>query len=96
MNTIVKSAAVSGVEAFGVEVEVTVTSKGDGFRIAGIPINAERESVVRIKSALRSMGWTQRGAITVSLAPTVSGYDAALFDLPIAVGILRLTGAVKE
>ena len=91
------SAALVGVEAALVRVEVDVTSGLPAFTTVGLPDSAVRESRERVRSAIRNAGFpfpTDR--ITVNLAPADLRKEGASFDLPIALGILAATGAVKD
>lgn len=83
------SAALLGVEAFLVEVEVDVASGLPSFNIVGLPDTAIQESRERVRSALTNSEFRfpmQR--ITVNLAPADIKKEGPALDLPIAVGIL--------
>jgi magnesium chelatase family protein len=83
------SAAVIGIEASLVEVEVEVSGGLPGLHLVGLPTGAVREGAVRIRSALRSSGFELGSArTTVNLAPADMRKDGGAFDLPIALGIL--------
>ena len=73
MASKVYSAAVVGVDAFEVEVEVH-TGYGDHGKVAvvGLPDTAVRESKDRVLSAITNsaLRWP-RGKITVNLAPAI-------------------------
>jgi hypothetical protein len=92
----VLSAALVGVEAALVRVEVDVTSGLPAFTTVGLPDSAVRESRERVRSAIRNAGFAfPSDRITVNLAPADLRKEGASFDLPIALGILAATGAVK-
>jgi magnesium chelatase family protein len=83
------SAALLGVEAFLVEVEVDVASGLPSFNIVGLPDTAIQESRERVRSALTNSEFRfpiQR--ITVNLAPADVKKEGPALDLPIALGIL--------
>ncbi|HOR42247.1 MAG TPA: YifB family Mg chelatase-like AAA ATPase [Atribacterota bacterium] len=83
------SAALLGVEAFLVEVEVDVTRGLPSFNIVGLPDTAVQESRERVRAALKNSEYQfpmQR--ITVNLAPADIKKEGPAFDLPIAIGIL--------
>jgi magnesium chelatase family protein len=89
------SAAVFGIDAYLVEVEVDVSHSFEGsFNVVGLPDNAVKESRERIKSALRNCGfdfpWQQ--AVTVNLAPADIRKEGSAFDLPMALGVLGCQG----
>src|SRR5260370_17015278 len=92
MASKVYSAAVVGVDAFEVEVEVH-TGYGDHGKvtIVGLPDTAVRESKDRVLSAITNsaLRWP-RGKITVNLAPATVRKEGPSFDLPIAIGMLKL------
>jgi magnesium chelatase family protein len=88
------SAAVFGIDAYLVEVEVDVgsTRMGD-FNVVGLPDIAVKESRERIKSALKNCGheFPYQG-VTVNLAPADIRKEGSGFDLPMALGILGCQG----
>ena len=81
---------VLGVDAYVVHVECDVTSNFSAFSVVGLPDAAVRESVDRVRTALKNSGfiWPQR-RITVNLAPADTRKQGPLFDLPIALGVLQ-------
>jgi magnesium chelatase family protein len=85
-----RSAAVYGIEAYVVDVEVNIsTGTNGGFFISGLPDAAVRESRSRIIASIRNNGFTfPYQAITVNLAPADVKKEGSAFDLPLAVGIL--------
>jgi len=93
---LVLSAALVGVEAALVRVEVDVTAGLPAFTTVGLPDSAVRESRERVRTAIRNAGFAfPSDRITVNLAPAGIRKEGAAFDLPIALGILAATGAVK-
>ncbi|HZS46597.1 MAG TPA: YifB family Mg chelatase-like AAA ATPase [Blastocatellia bacterium] len=97
------SAALFGIEAYLVEVEVDVApSKGDGqnappFMIVGLPDLAVRESRERIRAAINNCGlYFPMHRLTVNLAPADIKKEGSSFDLPIAIGILGAGGDLKR
>ncbi len=90
------SAALVGVEAVLVRVEVDVASGLPAFTTVGLPDLAVRESRERVRTAIRNAGFgVLSDRITVNLAPADIRKEGASFDLPIALGILAATGAVN-
>ncbi|MBQ3347755.1 MAG: ATP-binding protein, partial [Synergistaceae bacterium] len=85
-----------GMEALPVEVEVEITGGLFAISIVGMPDVAIRESRERVKAALRSLGLNLKGKIAVNLAPADVPKEGALLDLPIALGMIKATGALKE
>lgn len=86
------SAAVNGIDAYSVEVEVD-SSFGDTVTvIVGLPDAAVKESRDRVSTALTNSGFRMPdGKITVNLAPADLRKEGPSFDLPIAIGILAAT-----
>src|SRR5277367_4738345 len=90
------SAAVFGIDAYLVEVEVDVGPGESGiFNVVGLPDNAVRESRERIKAAIRNCGYEYpyHQTVTVNLAPADIRKEGSAFDLPMALGLLGCDGA---
>jgi len=97
MLACLRTAAVFGVEASAVHVEVDVSTGFPSFTMVGLPDASVRESRDRVKSAIRNSGFDfppQR--ITVNLAPADVRKAGASFDLPIALGILAASGIIER
>src|SRR5512139_1681888 len=93
----VRSAAVFGIEACPVRVEVDVTFGLPSFTMVGLPDASVRESRDRVRSAIRNSGFEfPPHRITVNLAPADVRKGGSSFDLPIALGILAATGVVEH
>jgi len=91
------SAALVGVEAALVRVEVDVAPGLPAFTTVGLPDSAVRESRERVRTAIRNAGFPfPSDRITVNLAPADLRKEGASFDLPIALGVLAATGAIKS
>src|SRR5579863_4682120 len=91
------SAAVFGIDAYLVEVEVDITAGNANFMTVGLPDAAVRESRERIKSAIKNSGLDfPFNVITVNLAPADVKKEGSGFDLAIAVGILGTTGTLLK
>ena len=89
------SAAVFGIDAYLVEVEVDVSHSFEGtFTVVGLPDIAVKESRERIKSALRNCGFDfpSQQAVTINLAPADIRKEGSAFDLPMALGVLGCQG----
>ena len=92
-----RTAAVFGVEACPVNVEVDVSFGLPSFTMVGLPDASVRESRDRVKSAIRNSGFEfPPTRITVNLAPADVRKAGASFDLPIALGILAASGVVER
>jgi len=90
-----RTAAVFGVEACPVHVEVDVSFGFPKFTVVGLPDTAVRESGERVRVAIRNSGFEYPPhRITVNLSPADVRKGGASFDLPIALGILAASGIV--
>jgi magnesium chelatase family protein len=90
-----RSAAVYGIDAHLIDVEVDLWASGNArdFITVGMPDVAVRESRERIKSALINAGFGYPNkAVTINLAPANVRKEGAGFDLPMAIGILGAMG----
>ena len=89
-----QSAAVYGIDAYLVEVEVDVgSSKPGDFNVVGLPDVAVKESRERIKAALKNCGFDfPPQSVTVNLAPADIRKEGSAFDLPMALGIAGCQG----
>ncbi len=88
----VRSAAVVGLDASIVEVEVDVSPGIPTFAIVGLPDAGVREARERVRAAVRNSGYEMPvRRITVNLAPADTRKEGSAFDLPIALGILTAT-----
>src|SRR5256885_11266777 len=90
-----QSAAVYGIDAYLVEVEVDVGSaRMQDFNVVGLPDNAVKESRERIKSALRNCGFEfpHGQGVTINLAPADVRKEGSGFDLPMALGLVGCQG----
>jgi magnesium chelatase family protein len=91
------SACLAGVEAALVRVEVDVSQGLPTFATVGLPDPSVRESRERVRTAVRNSGFAfPPERVTVNLAPADVRKEGVSFDLPIALGILAATGAVKR
>lgn len=90
MLTKIFSATTIGVHAHLVEVEVDLSFGLINFFIVGLPDIAIKESKHRILTALKNSGFkVPEKKITVNLAPANLKKEGTLFDLPIALGVLK-------
>jgi magnesium chelatase family protein len=84
------SAAVIGLDAQIVEVEVDIASGLPATTVVGLPDTAVQESRERVRAAIRNSGCTfPAKRITVNLAPAHLKKAGPAYDLPIAIGILN-------
>lgn len=94
------SAAVYGIDAHLIEVEVDVAgvkSEFDKFTTVGLPDAAVRESRERIRAALKNSGYDIPSTVTtINLAPADIRKEGSGFDLPMALGILGAYGGLNN
>jgi len=92
-----RTAAVFGIDACPVQVEVDVSFGLPGFTMVGLPDASVRESRDRVRSAIRNSGYEfPPHRVTVNLAPADMRKAGAAFDLPIALGVLAASGLVTR
>ncbi len=92
----VLSAGLLGIEGYLVEVEVDISPGIPSFNIVGLPDSAVKESRDRVRSAIKNSGFEfPMMRITVNLAPADVKKEGALYDLPIAIGILAASGQIS-
>jgi magnesium chelatase family protein len=92
-----RSAAVYGIEAHPIEVEVDMypSASTRDFVTVGMLDTAVRESRERIKSALMNSGFGYPNkSVTINLAPAGLRKEGSGFDLPMAIGILGAMGVI--
>jgi magnesium chelatase family protein len=91
----VKSACLHGIEGQIIEVEVDISSGLPQINLVGLPDSAIRESVERVRAAVKNCGFKfPMDRITVNLAPADLRKEGSSFDLAIAAGILITSGQV--
>lgn len=96
MHTKIISAGIHGMETYPVEVEIDVSYGLSRFEIVGLPENSVKEGRTRIDSAMKNCGYSgNRNRIRVNLSPAAIRKQGALYDLPIAVGILASRGIIR-
>jgi magnesium chelatase family protein len=85
------SAAVYGVDAYEVEIEVNGAGGDPVIVIVGLPDTAVKESRDRVTTAISNSGYYwPRGRTTVNLAPADIKKEGPSFDLPIALGMIAV------
>jgi len=94
----VVSSAVLGIDAYAVEVEVDIASRGlPFFSTVGLPDAAVKESKERVRAALKNTGFDfPLKQVVVNLAPADIKKEGSAFDLPIAIGMLIAEGVLNQ
>jgi len=94
----VLSATILGLDAQLVEVEVDLTGGLHSFTIVGLPDKAIQESKERVSSAIKHSGAKSpkklNKRITINLAPANIKKEGVLYDLPIAIGLLKASDQI--
>ncbi|HUV12246.1 MAG TPA: YifB family Mg chelatase-like AAA ATPase, partial [Acidobacteriota bacterium] len=91
----VHSAAVLGIDAQMIDVEVDLTvADRRYYHVVGLPDTAIKESGRRVLAAIRNCGFRfpGKGSITVNLAPADFKKEGSCYDLPIAMALLGIIG----
>ena len=95
MLAAVRSAAVLGIDALDVTVEVDVAPGLPAWTIVGLASSAVKEARERVSAALANSGFeVPSRRVTVNLSPADVRKDGTSFDLPIALALLAATGAL--
>lgn len=94
----VYSGSVIGIDPFLVEVEVNIDYQGfPGFTVVGLASKEIDEAKERVRSAIKNSGYSfPNRRLTVNLAPAYIPKKGSLYDLPIAVGILKSAGIITN
>lgn len=93
MLAAIPSAALRGIDAYPVTVEVDAAPGLPQWTLVGLPAGSVKESRERVGSALINSGFQlPPRRYTINLAPADVRKEGTAFDLPIAIGILVATG----
>ena len=88
MFTKTNGAAVQGIDALMIKIEVSV-EQGFGFCIVGLPDTAVKESYQRILSAVKMCGIEfPRRKVVVNMSPADVKKEGSAYDLPLAIAVL--------
>lgn len=90
MLSITKSMALHGLEGFLIDVQVDISSGMPSWDIVGLPDVSVKEAKERVRTAIKNSSYELFSRkIVVNLAPANIKKEGSIFDLPIAVGILK-------
>ena len=93
----VHTMGVSGIQGSPVTVECYISNGLPGFDIVGLPDAAVKEARERVRAAAKTSGMRfPSSRITVNLAPASLKKAGTHYDLPILLGILSASGAVRR
>ncbi len=99
MSSKIFSAAILGIDAQIVEVEVDASYGLRHFEIVGLPDKSIEEAKERVNAAIKSSGfispYQKPWRILVNLAPADLKKEGSLYDLPIALGFLAASRQIK-
>lgn len=85
----IASAALFGIAAYRVDVEVDVSPGFPKFVTVGLPDAAVRESKERVKAVLKNCGYRHPSRkVIINLGPADRRKEGSAFDLPISLGLL--------
>ncbi|MHC4127873.1 MAG: YifB family Mg chelatase-like AAA ATPase [Planctomycetota bacterium] len=92
----VYSFVLQGIDAVRCEIEADLTRPGTRkTAIVGLPDAAVKESVDRVRTAILNSGYAfPRGRLTINLAPAHLRKEGPVYDLPIAVAVLKAGGTI--
>lgn len=93
----VRSCTLVGIDAVPVDVECSVVANQlPSFNVVGLPAPAVKEGIVRIRSALKSVGHAlPLKRVTVNLAPADLKKPGTALDLPTALAVLIADGTYE-
>ena len=84
-----RSAALSGIEGYDIDIEFDIGGGLPAVVVVGLPDTAVKEARDRVRSAINNSGFEfPEKRITINLAPADTKKEGSSFDLPIALGIL--------
>ncbi len=91
----ISTVAFVGAEAVRIDVQVQIAPGRQAFNIVGLADKAVAESKERVRAAFASVGLKlPYKRIVVNLAPADMPKEGAHYDLPIALGLMAVMGAV--
>ena len=92
----IRTVALNGMQGMEIEIQTDLSPGLPYFEITGMGDTAVREAAGRVKRAIANSGFEYpRHKITVNLAPAYVKKSGSHFDLGIAVGLLKASGALK-
>ncbi|MDD4178556.1 MAG: YifB family Mg chelatase-like AAA ATPase [Candidatus Margulisbacteria bacterium] len=93
----INSAAILGLEAYLIEVEIDSQKGMPGQSIVGLPDASVKESRDRVRAAMENSGFSfPPGYFTINLAPADTRKEGPLYDLPIALGMLAVSEQIAS
>ena len=97
MISTIKSLGINGIGGYPVTAEVYISNGLPGFDIVGLPDTAVKEARERVRAAVKNSGFRfPQSRVTVNLAPADTKKIGTVYDLPILIGILAASGAIRR
>jgi magnesium chelatase family protein len=97
MSVKVASIGLKGLEGYRVDVEVQVKEGFESIVIVGLPDASVKESKERVTAALHTLGFPLvEKKVIINLSPAEQKKNGPLFDLSIAIGILKSGGFIQD
>jgi magnesium chelatase family protein len=92
----VQSAAVLGIDAYIVKVELDISEGLPSFNTVGLPDTSVKEAKDRVSAAIKNSAFKYPyKRVTANLAPADIRKEGSAFDLPLAIAVLAATGQVS-
>jgi magnesium chelatase family protein len=97
MITTIHSVSTLGLSCSKIDIEVDISPSLPTIIMVGLPDKAVQESKERVRTSIKHSGFEfPLGKITVNLAPADTAKSGSGFDLPISLGILEVSGLLKN
>lgn len=97
MTTVTNSIGLRGIEGYCVNVEVQFLPGMNGVSIIGLPNASTKESKERVMTALYTSDCrVPHKRIVINLSPVEQKKNSPIFDLAMAIGILKEAGVIKS
>lgn len=97
MTVKISSVGLKGLEGYRVQVEVQISQGTESMIIVGLPDVSVKESKERVLSAIRTLDCDVTDQkIVVNLSPSEQKKNGPLFDLAMAIGVLKERNHIKE
>ncbi|GAA0432141.1 YifB family Mg chelatase-like AAA ATPase [Lentibacillus halophilus] len=97
MATTVSSIGLKGMEGYRVDVEVQLLPGIEGVHIVGLPDASVKESKDRVMAALYANDCdVPDKKIVINLSPAEQKKNSPIFDLAMAIGIMKEAGEIKD
>lgn len=97
MLSIVQSMGLHGLDGYLINVEVDVSAGMPSFDVVGLPDVTVKEAKERVRTAIKNSDLNfESRKIIVNLSPANTKKEGSMFDLPIAIGILKAMNEIID